>query len=127
MRAPKRRRPIRRERVEAPTGVDLAVLARLASYGGSPEHKDSLSPAGPPRLRSDATACPRDLKDVDQLTGWLRAAIAAGQIGAPWEGDFPRYAWFRNDRGCFEARLTNRVSGQYKGYPLKPDEEPSWL
>jgi hypothetical protein len=127
MRAPKRRRPIRREQIEAPVGVDLVVLAHRASYGGSPEHKDTPSPAGPPRLRADATACPRDLRDVDQLTTWLRGAIASGQIGAPWEGDFPRYAWIRNGRGCFEARLTNRVLGTYKGYPLKPDEEPSWL
>ena len=118
---------MRRDRVEAPAGVLLADLAQRASYVGSPEHKNSLSPAGPPRLRADATPCPRDLNDTATVTGWLREAIQAGQIGAPWEGDFPRYAWARNDRGCFEARLTNRVSGQYKGYPLESYEVPEWL
>jgi hypothetical protein len=118
---------MRRERIEPPAGVDLVALAARATYIGSPEHKDAASAAGPRNLRSDATPCPRDLNDPVVITQWLRAAIAAGQVGAPWEEDFPRYAWLKNDRGCFEARLTNRTSGQYKGYPLQPDEVPPWL
>lgn len=118
---------MRRTRIEPPQDVDLRRLASRAVYVGSPEHKDIPSPAGAPRLRSDATRCPRDLHDFEELTNWLREAIAAGQIGAPWEGDYPRYAWVRNDRGCFEARLTNREIGHYKGYPLLPDEVPEWL
>ena len=120
---------MRRDKVEPPAGVDLAELALRATYTGSPEHKDIPSPAGQPRRRSDATLCPRDLSDPAAVTQWLREAIAAGQVGAPWpEGvEFPRYAWIRTDLGCFEARLTNQVSGQYKGYLLEPDEAPLWL
>ena len=113
--------------MEPPVGTDLAELAQRTSYEGSAEHKDVPSPAGPPKLRSDATPCPQDLKDPKMLTQWLRDGITHGQVGAPWEGDFPRYVWVKNDRGCFEARLTNREAGQYKGYPLKPDEVPAWL
>jgi hypothetical protein len=61
------------------------------------------------------------------LTQWLREGILHEQVGAPWEGDFPRYVWVNNEKGCFEARLTNREAGYYKGYPLKPDEVPAWL
>ena len=127
MRAPKRRRPMRRERVDPPAGTNLAALASRASYEGSAEHKDYPSAAGPRRLRSDATPCPRDLKDQAQLTTWLREAIGMGQVGALWEGNFPRYAWLRKADRCFEARLSNREQGTYKGYPLKPDEIPTWL
>ena len=127
MRAPKRKRERRRERTEPPEGTDLARLAARASYHGSQEHKDHPSAAGPPKLRSDATPCPRDLRDFPVLTGWLQEAIAAGRIGAPWQGDFPRYAWVRSGEQCFEASLSNREAGVYKGYPLNPDEVPEWL
>lgn len=127
MRATKRKRAMRREQVEPPQGVDLAELALRASYEGSAEHKDYLSAAGPAKLRTDATPCPRDLKDQGLLTEWLREAIRAGHIGAPWEDDFPRYAWVRKGERCFEARLSNRQAGIYKGYPMEPDEVPKWL
>ncbi len=71
---------MRPERVDAPAGIDVAVLASRTSYHGSAEHKDYLSAAGP-----------------------------------------------RQNNRCFEARLSNREQGVYKGYPLKPDEIPSWL
>jgi hypothetical protein len=127
VRAPKRRRPMRRDRAEVPSDVDLASIAARASYEGSPEHKRYPSAAGPPKLRSDATPCPPDLKDHALLTGWLQEAIGSGQVGTPWEGDFPRYAWLRRGSRCFEARLSNREAGTYKGYPMKPDEVPEWL
>lgn len=126
MRAPKRRRPLLRAKADA-AGRDLAALSQQVRYLGSAEHKSYLSPAGTPRLRSDATPCPKDLATFDQLTEWLAGAVAAGDIGAPWEGDYPRYAWVRNEHGCFEARLTNRGQGTYKGYPLSDDEIPDWM
>jgi len=42
-----------------------------------------------------------------------------------WNGDFPRYVWFRQDDTVFEARLVNHVQGHYKGYPLNADEWPA--
>lgn len=105
----------------------LSELAGRVRYVGSPEHKSFPSFAGPPALRSDASRCDPGLADVDELTEWLRHAIGRGQIGAPWEGDFPRYAWYRANNACYEARLVNRELGHYKGYPLTAEECPDWL
>lgn len=111
------------------TGTDpdrLCGLAAHACYVGSVEHKNTPSFAGRlPRPRPDASLCRRDLADLqDQLTNWLRTAIGRGVIGGPWEGDFPRYAWYKDGATVYEARLVNREQGQYKGYPLHPDESP---
>lgn len=127
MRAPKRHRPPRRQRSDPPTGIELDKLAARASYVGSPEHKTYPSFAGPARLRADASKCDPRLGDRAELTGWLREAIAGGQVGAPWEGDFPRYVWHRKDNTVYEGRLVNSELGQYKGYPLQPAEWPGWL
>lgn len=88
MRASKRRRPMRREQAEPPPHVDLTEIAGRASYIGSPEHKDRPYFGGQPMPRSDATICPPHLDSPNQLTTWLRSAIRAGHVGAPWEGDF---------------------------------------
>ncbi len=123
MRAPRRRRPRRRE-AHVPPGVDLHALARSVKYVGSPEHKDFPSFAGRPALRADASCCPREIRDVEMVTGWLRSAILRGAAGAPWEGGFPRYVWHREGDTVFEGRLVNRGDGSYKGYPLGEDEWP---
>jgi hypothetical protein len=127
MRPPARRRPLRRRLVPAPDGADLGVLAQRASYVGSSEHKSFPSFAGAPRLRADASKCDPALADPDELTRWLRASIVAGRIGAPWEGDFPRYVWHPRNDVVYEARLVNQELGQYKGYPLQADELPEVL
>lgn len=127
MKAPKRRRPLSRARVEPPEGTDLAQLASRASYVISPEHKDYLTEAGPGRLRSDATPCPRDVTR-DQAEAWLRRSLAAGYGSGPWGADsYPQYVWHRQGDAVFEARLTNSEQGAYKGYPLEPAEWPGWL
>jgi hypothetical protein len=127
MRAPKRRRPRRRTLTSPPPGIDLAELAGRVSYIGSGEHKSFPSFAGPPRLRADASKCDPNLANTEELTRWLRAAIAAGHVGEPWLGDFPRYAWRKIDGVQYEAMLVNREQGWYKGYPLSPDEWPEGL
>jgi hypothetical protein len=128
MRAPRRRRPLARKPAPAPPGTDLETLAARASYVGSPEHKDAPSFAGQPRPRADASICDRGLATKQALiTRWLRKAIRRGSVGAPWEGDFPRYVWHQEGEVFFEARLVNQSSGQYKGYPLNPEEWPQGL
>jgi hypothetical protein len=92
------------------------------------EHKDRPSFAGQPRPRADASICdPALAKNPDELTRWLRVAIRNGYVGAPWEGRFPRYAWYRRRGVVFEARLVNQEAGQYKGYPLDADDVPEGL
>ena len=123
MRAPKRkRRRIRTIHVEP--GVDLDKLAERVRYEGSAEHKDYHSFAGSPRLRSDATPCPPEVKDPKMVCAWLRSAIRRGATGELWEGDFPRYIWYKRGNVVYEGRLVNRGLGSYKGYELEQDEWP---
>lgn len=127
MRKPNRRRPLRRVRVEPPDGADLLQLAASATYIISPEHKDYLTSAGPGELRSDASPCPQGItREIAE--GWLRQAIATGNVGAPWSDQpYPQYAWYRHENTVFEARVSNVEQGAYKGYPLDESEWLEWL
>ena len=108
--------------------VDLAVLGQRVRYVGSAEHKTYPSPSGTPRPRADATKCDPQLHgNFEVLTTWLCEAIQAGRVGAPWEGDFPRYAWGEHGGVWYEARLVNQEQGTYKGYAIRDDERPSGL
>lgn len=124
MRSPRRRRPLRRSViVQAP--ANLANLSARATYVGSTEHKDVPSFVGAPRLRHDASRCPRNLAvERERLCSWLKMAIRRGAVGEPWEGEFPRYVWYKHEHVVFEGRLVNRTLGAYKGYPLAKDEWP---
>ena len=126
MRTTKRRRPLKRERLATGLGIDLEALAGTVSYVLTPEHKDYLTAAGPGKLRSDASACPRDL-DFDDVVEWLRNAVRARHVSADLNGDFPRYAWARVEGRVYEARLSNSGLGAYKGYPIYDHEAPDWL
>lgn len=127
MRAPRRRREMRRV-PRVPDDVDLVGLAASVSYTGSPEHKDMPSFAGHPRPRADASICPRELtRDPARIGAWLGEAMRKGAVGGIWEGDFPRYAWYKEGEQVYEARLVNRGKGEYKGYPLGPDEWPDGI
>jgi hypothetical protein len=101
--------------------AEHAAIAARAIYAGSPEHKV-------PHKRIDATACPADLGvGQEDLTAWIRKAIRAGAAGGLVEGGFPRYVWYRDGDRCFEGRLTNQGRGEYKGYPVEPEEVPEEL
>jgi hypothetical protein len=119
---------MRRALVAPDPAIDLAEVASRCRYVGSPEHKSSPSFAGSPKLRqADATKCDPAFKDaVEQLTGWLRSAITSGQVGI-WQGGFPKYAWYRVDDRCYEARLTNPGNGDYKGYEFQDYECPDGI
>lgn len=129
MRAPVRQRHRPREICPAPAGIDLRAVATRVTYAGSVEHKDTPSPAGWPRPRADAAICDRGLATdcFVRVTAWLKKAIMLGNVGAPWEDGLPRYAWHREGDTVYEARLSNRNIGAYKGYPLEPEEQPRGL
>jgi len=92
------------------------------------EHKRYPSFAGHPRPRADATLCDPRFKDPAPLTQALSEGIRLGQIGAPWDVDFPRYVWVCIEDTWYEARLTNPLLGQYKGYALGADDDlPAWM
>ncbi len=128
MRAKRRGHPLSRARVVPPPGSDLESLAQRATYHPSAEHKDRyVRGTGVRRLRTDATPCPVEVSQ-EQAQSWLRAALMDGHVGGPWSNQpFPQYAWHRLGDTVFEARLTNAEQGWFKGYPLQPGEEPTWL
>ena len=126
MRTPSRR-PRRRELL-GPSPVDLVALAGRVSYVGSAEHKTYPSAAGAPSPRADATKCDPLLHGrFQELTDWLRRAVAAGAVGSLWDGAFPRYVWVRVGGTWYEGRLVNREQGTYKGYPIDQSELPEGL
>jgi hypothetical protein len=126
MRIPQRRP--RRHTIFVPQEADLDAVAERAIYVGSVEHKTYSSEAGMPRPRADATKCDQERHgNFRELTRMLRTAIASGRVGAPWEGDFPRYAWGEEDGDWFEARLVNRELGTYKGYGVSLESLPEGL
>lgn len=112
-------------------GIDTVLLAQWSAavtYIGSPEHKSYPSFAGQPRLRSDATPCPKHIHDAQRITAWLREGILAGHVSAYMDhGRFPRYVWSRIDDQWFEARVVNSEQGTYKGYPVTESDIPRAL
>lgn len=125
MRAPKRHRPqLRKFGVAA--GADLVQVAGRVRYIGSSEHKDAPSFAGQPKARADASICDRGITQ-QQAQEWLEKAIRIGSTSEYWEGDFPRYVWFKVGGVAYEARLVNSGNGEYKGWPLSEAEWPADL
>lgn len=110
-----------------PPNTDLTELAERVRYEGSPEHTDFPKFGMQPRLRADASCCPRTIRELNQVNRMLRTAIRKGAISAQWDGGFPRYVWHKQDDTVFEARLVNRGLGSYKGYPLGSKEWPSGI
>lgn len=128
MRSPSIKRPRRGEILPVDLRPDPSV-AELVKYVGSPEHKRAPSFAGAPRPRADATICdPTFNGRQDELTEWLKIAIRKGAVGAPVEGGFPRYVWYRTGDDVFIGRLVNSGNGEYKGWRLDlPEEWPAGL
>jgi hypothetical protein len=124
--ARKRHRRAKHERIfpwpdsQSPPGE----VCQKASYVGSSEHKDYLSAAGPPALRSDAARCDPRYTDLAQITETLREAIRRECSGKQFDGEFPRHVWGWLDGQLYEARLINRSQGWYKAWPLEESEWP---
>ena len=128
MRAPKRRRPLLRKITSPPPGIRLQKVAGKVRYVGSPEHKLAPTSAGMPRPRADASICDQRVSSMFvTVNKWLKRAVSKGVVGGPWEGKFPRYAWYKDGDTVYEARLTNQGSGEYKGFPLRRDEWPEGI
>lgn len=116
----------RKHRVISPWPEDQdspETVAERVQYVGSPEHKSSLTDAGPPRLRKDASRCPSQI-ELHEVQEVLREAIRAQCVGDVFQSGFPKYVWGWLDDTLYEGRLVNRGQGDYKGYALDPIEYP---
>lgn len=81
-----------------------------------------------PKPRADASICDRKLADdLNRVTAWLKEAVQRGAVGGLWEGNFPRYVWYKDEEVVYEGRLVNQGQGTYKGYPLNQDEWPQGI
>lgn len=108
-----------------PIGVDVDRAVREVTYVGSPEHKDTKSMAGAPKLRRNAAICDRSLAESrDTITEWVRNAIRKGLHSGDWQGNFPKYIWHREGNVVYEGRLVTPGRGDYKGYPIDADQVP---
>ena len=118
MRAPRRHRPRKDERLVPGPEIDLGAMAGKVTYVISAEHKDYLTSAGPGNLRSDASACPRGL-NFDEVASWLREAVSEGCVSAALEGDFPGMRG--NELAIKSTRLASvtQDSGNTKGTQSK--------
>lgn len=125
--SPRHRDPRVRVIHPPPPEVDLDGVAGRVTYEGSPDHKDFPSFGRPRRRRHNASPCPRSIRDPEVVSGWLRDAIRRGVTGKLWEGDFPRYVWYKHEDTVFEGRLVNRGNGTYKGFPLRKSEWPKGI
>lgn len=101
----------------------LQQIAEQVRYVGSSEHKSYKSPAGPPRLRSDATPCDKGVKFSD-INAVLTESVRRGCISSVLEQGFPKYVWGWIGDDLYEARHLNGNPGSYKGYKLEPPEYP---
>jgi len=120
VRSPAVKHPKRRRVCPDPSAVSLP---RVPRYIGSPEHKDyAIGGWRRPTPRPDATLCPK--LDLELVSAWLTKALSDGTFSDLLEGGFPRYAWIEVQDQWFEARLTNQVLGEYKGYPIRHEELP---
>lgn len=111
-----------------PAEIDAGTLADRLTYHPSPEHKGEPVSGVPPHPRADATVCPSlaGIGGLVTVLRWLRDAVRAKHAVGPWENGFPRYVYHRTASGeVFAARLTNAGKGEYKGYPVRPDEVPA--
>lgn len=99
-------------------------------YVGSGEHKRFPNPLCDPALHSDKSNCddvdPALSQDPARLERLLRTALERQQHDTIFEGSFPRFVWgalrVAGNSRLFEARLTNRLQGHYKGYFIGPED-----
>lgn len=107
--------------------IDEEMINKV-KYECSAEHKDFFHISwGNPHPRPDIEdPCPRELsKNNEQILSWLKEALERGTHEDSRLG-YPRYVWYYSKEldMVFEGRLTEKVQGIYKGYPLKKDEWP---
>jgi hypothetical protein len=101
----------------------LSELARMASYGGNPEHKRSPGDYGltpPASPRPGKTLCDAQGQFLkDEAEALLRAGLRKGMMSPSPARSWPQNVWALSEAGeAFEAQLENPTLGVYHGYPM---------
>ena len=118
------------------TTDELAELAELATYVGSPEHKARHWWGGLPegrqlpggrvgrRGKQTTTICPLYRRSDQVLaTEWVRNAIRSGQCRF-YQADqkFPKMIWYEADGVLWIGSRVTDGLGEYKGWPGDKEE-----
>jgi hypothetical protein len=106
--------------------LPAAEVAKLVRYVASGEHKDYHAPDGSwiRAHHSDKTKCAHFARsEWVRLQESLQGAIEASCVDEEFRGDFPTRAWAYVNGVLHEARLSNRSSGEYHGFPLEYPEQ----
>ncbi len=72
------------------------------------------------------TPCPKTTEaERQEATGWVRAALAAGQFRFyEGNGTYPKHLWYRDDSGQYWFGLAvNDTLGSYKGWPISEQDK----
>ncbi len=98
-------------------------LAEQVQYGGNPEHKKNPGDFGltpPNSLRSAKSLCDAVRIFKRQIAReYLQSGLCRGLISEQSDGQWPRIIWSVSKEGTpLEARLENRETGTYHGYPI---------
>jgi len=111
-----------------PDMLDLKAVAAKCRYAGSPYHRTMPDAFGNrPVHHPGKSKCPEELqRNPSRVTQWLRKAIRQGQFGE-FDNGYPVLVWYKHGDHVFEARLHNRESGEYHGYPLEPHDHITGL
>ena len=120
-----------KRRILKPNADELARLgglAKLASYGGNPEHKRNpgdfgLTPPSDPR-RAKSLCDAANVFSRTVARSLLRRALQKGLVSDRTVGGWPKNVWAVTETGMpLEAQLENPELGTYHGYPM-PDSDP---
>jgi hypothetical protein len=101
----------------------LQPAARAAIYVASPYHCGEDG-KGLAKRRKLATPCPRRWNKSEAEKA-LRGSILAGRVSEKWDGEFPRFVWYRDDDDTiYEARCEVASPGRYHAYPIENRQVP---
>ena len=116
-RTQRRTRPVQKRTISDPVEVDGDLLGRV-SYKPHPQHCKKPDTWAPHKTKCpDGVGCPAALAMLKE--GLRRSMVPPGSEGLP----SPVWAVDDNTGQAYEARVTNRGTAEYHGYPVL-DRDP---
>lgn len=103
--------------------TSIGMLKGKLKYTCSEDHMMTPKMGKSMKISIDnKSKCPKDIVDPIVVVNWIELALDKGLYSEEFDGNYPRYVWWKrihdNEIQYFEARITNREIGEYKGYPL---------
>jgi hypothetical protein len=120
----------KRRMMPSPPSAWIRELCATLQYVGRSKHKRDPISFGLPTFggrRGDEMLCDEHAgfqpRDIAQAPTIPRRGVSAGLVGDVVKQGVPTIIWGVADTGwIFEARITNLVTHEYHGYPVRPGE-----